>query len=137
MRFRKNNDCKKKLLEKTFVKVAELRADEANFSLLADDDSWDILFLEDLHLLQSNEEYQNLCTIIRSNPTKRFVYTSRGAISGELIPFRISGLLIEISEDDMFFDKQLTAEYFNARKIKISETELNSGEAYPGLSAGC
>ena len=75
-----------------------------------------------------------LFAAIRQNDLSLQAWVS---ISGELIPFRISGLFIEINEDDMFFDKQLTAEYFNARKIKISETELNSGEAYPGLSAGC
>ena len=116
----------KELLKNETAKILEVRADEADFGQLSENDDWDILLLEDLHLLQNMEEHQSLCILIRNNPQKRFVITSRGAISGELIPFRIAGLLIEVDEEDMFFDKQLTAEYFSLCGVQLSETELNS-----------
>ncbi len=116
----------KALLKNIPLRIIEMRADDADFEPLIYNDDWDVLFLEDMHLFQSAEEYQGLCSLIRNNPQKRFVLTSRGAISGELIPFRITGLLIEIDENDMFFDRQLVAEYFKIKDIQVSETELNS-----------
>ncbi len=116
----------KELIKKTGGRVFEMHAETADFDKLESRREWDILFLEDLHLLRGAEESQRLCAVIRENPKKRFVFTSRGAISGELIPFKISGLLTEIDEDSLFFDKTQAAEYFVRCGIKLSETELNS-----------
>ena len=116
----------KKLIGSVSARVLEVRADETDFEKLQSDNGWDILLAEDLHTLQSEEDYQKLCALIRSNPQKRFVFTSRGAISGELIPFKIAGLLIEIDENDLFFDKQLAEDFFSAYGVHLSENELNS-----------
>ena len=116
----------KRLLRDYNVRVCELRADEADFDALPEQSGWDVMLLEDLQFIQSSEEYQSLCAFIRANPKKRFVFTSRGVISGELIPFRISGLLTEIEEDEMFFDRQLAAEFFAEYGVHLSETELNA-----------
>ena len=116
----------KALLKNMHKRVREVQADEANFEEIAKEKAWDVLFCEDMQQLQSDDDYHALCSLIRNNPDKRFVLTSRGTISGELIPFRISGLLIEVNEDELFFTRQLAAEYFEKRGISLSETALNS-----------
>ncbi len=117
----------KALLKRVHARVREVQANEADFiGMAAEKSNWDILLVENLQTLTELEEYQNLCSLIKSNPKKRFVFTSRGSISGELIPFRISGLLTEIDENDMFFSKQLAADFLKACGVLLSETELNS-----------
>ena len=113
------------LLRGSSAMVKSVSAGETDFGKLAEDSEWDILLAEDLHMLQDAEDYKGLCALMR-NPQKRFVLTSRGTISGELIPFRIAGLLDEIDEKAMFFDKKLASEYFEKCGIRLSETELNS-----------
>ena len=79
----------KALLKRVRARVREVQANEADFiGMAAEKSNWDILLVENLHTLTETEEYQNLCSLIKSNPKKRFVFTSRGSISGELIPFR-------------------------------------------------
>ena len=114
------------LLKQMHARVLEVRADEADFSALDSKKDWDVLYIEELHLLRSGEDYQNLCALIRNNPKKRFIFTSRGAVSGDLISFRISGLLVEITENEMFFDKQSVNRFFESCGIRLAETVLNS-----------
>ena len=115
----------KELIGRTRMRLLEVRADEADFLEISKNQKWDILFVEELHQLQNEEEYQPLCELIRENPHRRFVLTSRGELPGALIPFRISGLLKEIDEQELFFKKEDAAEYFKRRNIALSDNELN------------
>lgn len=114
------------LLKTSKKRVLEVSPYNLDLSDIRAKREWDILFLEDLQLLTETEDRQELCEFIRQNPHKRFVFTTRGAVFGEIIPFRLSGLMTEITENDMFFSKQLTAEFFQKSKVHISESELNS-----------
>lgn len=115
-----------KMLQGVRLRVLQSQAKELDFEKLEKTDQWDILFLEDLQQLTSEEESQKLCLLIRNHPDKRFVLTSRGEIPGYLIPFRIAGLLIEVNETDLFFTKKTVSEYFQSCGLRLSETELNA-----------
>lgn len=114
------------LIKNFGAKAFEIYANETDFNIDFEKDSFDVLMVEDIHNIRGTAEYQNLCSLVRNYPDKRFVFTTRGAISGELIPFRIAGLLDEINENDMFFDKPLVSDFFSSNNILLSETELNS-----------
>lgn len=89
-------------------------------------DDWDILFIDDLKADDETHEYSDLIKLIKSRPEKRFILAGRGMISNDFIPFRTSGLLFEIDENDLFFDIQSGAKLFSEYGIKLSESELNS-----------
>lgn len=84
------------LLKESSARILRLDGEYPDFDRIYQTDDWDILFFENIHLFQNNDEYRELCKIIKINPSKKFVFTTRGVISGELIPFRLSGLLIAI-----------------------------------------
>lgn len=114
----------RELLKDVPTKVYEVRADEIDFDRLSDIE-WDILFADDLQDMQ-NDDHKRLCDIIRTNPDKRFMLASRGSICGDLISFRIAGLLTEVDENDMFFDRALTEEYFALHGIAVSKSQISS-----------
>ena len=116
----------KELLKNCRERVREMNADGEDFSKLEDDDSYDVLVIDDLQTVQSAEDYQILCNLIRNFPQKRFVLMTRGMIPGALIPFRISGLLTEIEEEELFFDKETALKFFEKYGLKLSETEISS-----------
>lgn len=116
----------KELLRNCRERVREINADGADFSKLEDDNSYDVLVIDDLQTVQSAEDYQILCNLIRNFPQKRFVLMTRGMIPGALIPFRISGLLTEIEEEELFFDKETALKFFEKYGLKLSETEISS-----------
>ena len=81
------------LIKNFGAKAFEIYANETDFNIDFEKDSFDVLMVEDIHNIRGTAEYQNLCSLVRNYPDKRFVFTTRGAISGELIPLRIAGLL--------------------------------------------
>ncbi len=100
----------------------ECSAEKLNFAALSE--SYDVLLVDNLQLLQEQDRQQLLCDFIRENPQKRFVFLSRGLAPGWLIPFRFSGLMITVDTKEMFFDRDLTAQLFSDCGIVLSETEL-------------
>ena len=54
-------------------RVCRLAASEPGFALPAADGSWDILLIDDLQHLQSEEDHRALCALIRSDPERRYV----------------------------------------------------------------
>lgn len=116
----------KELLKNYRRRVCEINADDADLTKAENKDSYDILMIDNLQMMQRTEDYQKLCNLIRNFPQKRFVLLTRGAIPGALIPFRISGLMTEIDEEELFFDKEAAVQYFEEYGLKLSETEITS-----------
>ena len=116
----------KELLKKSGKRILEKRADEIDVSALSSQDPWDVLLIEDLQLLQSREEYQALCALIQSSHQKRFVFLTRGEIFGALIPYQLSGLLVKVEAEELFFDKALASAFLEGCGLLLRETELKS-----------
>lgn len=98
-------------------------------------DEWDILYIDNLHTMHSDDAQLKLCTLIRDNPKKRFLILTRGAIPGWLIPFRLSGLMYEITAKEMFFDHDITKSFFEKSSLQLSDEEtdviLRDTQGYP------
>lgn len=116
----------KTLVNATGLTVCEMRGDETDFDRLMLNPDWDILLLDDMQMIKSKDEHQKLCNLIRTYTNKRFVLLTRGSVWGELVPFKISGLLTQIDENDLFMDKQTVADFFGVYNITPTETELNT-----------
>lgn len=116
----------KELLKNCRERVREVNAEDADFSELANDTSYDILVIDDLQMIQNAEDYQTLCNIIRNHAQKRFILLTRGMIPGALIPFRISGLLTEIEEGELFFDKETVLNFLKEYGVQLSDLQINS-----------
>ncbi len=91
-----------------------------------DTDKWDVLCIDDMQYMSAENEQMNLCSLIRENPQKRFLLLTRGAIPGWLMPFRLSGLMYEISADDMFFDRGTAEDFFEKSSVRPTDDERNA-----------
>ncbi len=114
------------LLADRHERVHRTAADRIDFKFLFSDEKWEILLVDELQLLQNIEERQMLCELIRSNPHRRFMLLTRGKLSGWLIPFRLSGILITVETEEMFLGRDETARFFAENGLTLSETELNA-----------
>lgn len=118
----------KTTVAKVLIKKEGIKATELTFKELAAGQSFndsDIVLIDDIQNL-NDDERKNLCSYVASHPEQKFILISRGAIPGDLIPFRIAGVLDEVCEEDLFFSRQMLSEYLSERGIKMSETELNA-----------
>ena len=102
-----------------------LRADAPDFSLQALPDEWDILLIDDFQLLQEQETSQTLCELIRANPTRRFVFLSRGVPPSYLTAFQYTGLMTTLEPDDLLFDHEDIRNFFASCKVAVTESEIN------------
>ncbi len=106
-------------------RVRELSADEGDFTLPADDGTWDVLRLDQLQNLPE-EEQDGLCQLLRTAVERRFVLLSRGALPGWLAPFQFSGLLQVFTADDLALHREGAAELLAQYGVTLSDTELTA-----------
>ncbi len=129
--FGKTTTAKKLLKNKRVCSVSAEKPDFEKIDCL----KWDIMLIDDLQLMKEREDEQRLCDLIKSNADKRFVLLSRGQVPGWLIPFKLSGLMITISADELFFDRNSAKMLFDKYKLHISESELSkimrNSQGYP------
>lgn len=96
-------------------KVLRLNAGAPDFAVPTASQGWDMLLIDDLHLLQDEPEQLALCELIRANPERRFVLLSRGAAPGGLMAFQYTGLMRVLSAEALFFDLDDIRSFFAAR----------------------
>lgn len=108
-----------------FERVLKMSGDKIS-DKLDKPDKWDVLYIDDMQYMSSENEQMRLCTVIRENPLKRFLLLTRGAVPGWLMPFRLSGLMHEISAEDMFFDCETTAKFFEKSSIETTDDVKNA-----------
>lgn len=116
------------------ARVIKISADCINDEIY-NADKWDMLYIDNLHTLHSEDEQSKLCALIRDNPKKRFVLLTRGTIPGWLMPFRLSGLMYEITANEMFFDSETLKSFFEKSFIQLTDAEtdviMQSTSGYP------
>lgn len=67
-------------------RVLALSAEAGDFTLPADDGTWDVLLLDQLQSLPE-EEREGFCQLLRTAVRRKFVLLSRGGLPGWLTPF--------------------------------------------------
>ena len=105
-------------------KILKISADRI-LDGIRDPDKWEVLVVDDLQTIHSEEEEQLLCALVRDNPNKRFVLLTRGAIPGWVMPFRLTGLMFELSAEDMFFDRETAENFFDKSAVRLQDGELD------------
>ena len=106
-------------------RTLRLCADAPDFTLRTLPENWDVLLIDDFQLLQEQETSQTLCELIRANPTRRFVFLSRGVPPSYLTAFQYTGLMTTLEPDDLLFDREDIRGFFAARKAAVTESEIN------------
>ena len=84
----------------------------------------DIVLIDDMQRMDSEEERQRLLLSIRENPQKRFVLLSRSRVPGWLMPFQVLGLLMTVEYDELFLSRSETAAVFKSFGIEPGEQEI-------------
>ena len=104
--------------------VCRLSADDGSFALPAEL-TRRFLLLDDAQQLP-DEDWQALCSLIRSDPERRFVLLSRGAPPGCLMAFQYAGLMTVLTPDMLLFDRDDIRRLFAASDTPVTESELTS-----------
>ena len=86
---------------------------------------WDILFIDDLQMVQDDNDLRALNELIQSNPQKKFVLVSRGTVPGVLKTFQYTGDMTVLGVRDLAFDRDDTRKLFLSYDMEVSDTEIN------------
>ena len=106
-------------------KVCRMSAAAPDFSLVALPEDWKLLLIDDLQYMQEEHDLQMLCELIRSNPERRFVLLSRGALPGQLIAFQYTGLMTVLGAHDLLFDREDIRKFFKGSGFEVSDGEIS------------
>lgn len=91
-----------------------------------DETGWDVLVVEQLQMIHDPAEQQNLCTLIRNSPNRRFVLLSRGIPQGWILPFQLTGLMHVFNAFDLLFDRKTTEKLLGTFGVSVSSSELTA-----------
>ena len=109
-------------------RVLALSAEAGDFTLPADDGTWDVLLLDQLQSLPE-EEREGFCQLLRTAVRRKFVLLSRGGLPGWLTPFQLSGLLQVFTARDLALGRTGAAELLERWGVKLPDTELTAALA--------
>lgn len=118
VRFRKNHGR-----ERAFKKYIRLSPESGEITADALKKA-DIVLIDDMQRMDSEEERQRLLLSIRENPQKRFVLLSRSRVPGWLMPFQVLGLLVTVEYDELFLSRSETAAVFKSFGTEPGEQEI-------------
>ncbi len=107
-------------------RVLRLNAGTPDFALPVSAQSWDILLIDDLQLMQDEPEQLALCELIRANPERRFVLLSRGAPPGCLMAFQYTGLMSVLNAQTLFWNRGDVRAFLSACGLSVTDGELDS-----------
>ena len=106
-------------------RVLALTPDQPDFSLPPQSQDWEVLLLDDAQLMQEEEQWQALCTLIRTSPQRRFVVLSRGAPPGCLMAFRYAGLMTVLEPDDLLLGREDIRQLFQQEGVAVTDSEVS------------
>ncbi len=105
-------------------KVRRMQAEKPEFEAIENDKNWEILLIDDFHLMQE-ENQKKLCERIRKDTERRFVLLSRGVVPGCLMAFGYTGLMTVVDADALLFDREDIRELFRRHKVEMTDTEVS------------
>lgn len=103
-----------------------IQADGQEFFLPPPSGRWQTLIIDDLQYVTDEDDQQALCSLIRENPQRYFVFLSRGEIPGWLIPFQTTGAMTVLRERDLALDRESVSRLFSEYGICVSDVVLTS-----------
>ena len=114
-----------KLIRQTGKKYRGVSGDRVLFEQLIEDPNWEILFVDDLQMMQEEKDLQALCSLIRENPDRRFILASRGLPPGCLMAFQYTGLMSVLHADVLLFDREDIRKLFQEWEVPVTDSELS------------
>ena len=102
-----------------------MSGDRVLFEQLIEDPNWEILFVDDLQMMQEEKDLQALCSLIRENPDRRFILASRGLPPGCLMAFQYTGLMTVLHADVLLFDREDIRKLFQEWEVPVTDSELS------------
>ena len=114
-----------KLIRQTGKKYRGVSGDRVLFEQLIEDPNWEILFVDDLQMMQEEIDLQALCSLIRENPARRFILASRGLPPGCLMAFQYTGLMTVLHADVLLFDREDIRKLFQEWEVPVTDSELS------------
>lgn len=114
-----------KLIRQTGKKYRGVSGDRVLFEQLIEDPNWEILFVDDLQMMQEEKDLQALCSLIRENPDRRFILASRGLPPGCLMAFQYTGLMTVLHADVLLFDREDIRKFFQEWEVPVTDSELS------------
>lgn len=114
-----------KLIRQTGKKYRGVSGDRVLFEQLIEDPNWEILFVDDLQMMQKEKDLQALCILIRENPDRRFILASRGLPPGCLMAFQYTGLMTVLHADVLLFDREDIRKLFQEWEVPVTDSELS------------
>ena len=106
-------------------KVYRIEGIEENCILPDAKQKWDILFIDDLQRVQDDMDLRALNEMIRNNPQKKFVLSSRGTVPGILMAFQYTGDMTVLGVRDLLFDRDDIRRMFQSYDRELTDTEIN------------
>lgn len=100
--------------------VLYLTAETPDFSVPAEDGTWQILVVDDAQQM-TEEECQTLCRLIRTCPGRRFMILSRGAVPGCMMAFQYAGIMTVLEAEALLFDREDIRRLFQGEGIALTE----------------
>jgi len=98
-------------------------------------DGCDAILVDDVQMLQDAADQQAVCAWINENPGRHVVLLGRGELPGWLMPYRLTGLLMQIESAQLMFDRAATAALLEKNGVNLSAEELtalqNDSAGYP------
>ncbi len=114
-----------KLIRQTGKKYRGVSGDRVLFEQLIEDPNWEILFVDDLQMMQEEKDLQALCSLIRENPDRRFILASRGLPPGCFMAFQYTGLMTVLHADVLLFDREDIRKLFQEWEVPVTDSELS------------
>ena len=112
-------------IRQTGKKYRGVSGDRVLFEQLIEDPNWEILFVDDLQMMQEEKDLQALCSLIRENPDRRFILASRGLPPGCLMAFQYTGLMTVLHADVLLFDREDIRKLFQEWEVPVTDSELS------------
>ncbi len=107
-------------------RVLRLSAGTPDCAIPAPAPDWDILLIDDFQIMQGETDHQALCELIRSNPERRFVLLSRGAVPGCMMAFQYTGLMTVLTAEDLLFDRDDLRRIFDAFGCGVRDSDIGA-----------
>ncbi len=107
------------------MSYSEISAESTDFGSFKADESSDVILIDDLQRLQYDDNRQILCSLIRDNPKTKFILLTRGAVPAILIPFKLSGIMTVIDTNELFFNRENIAEFFEKNGVNMTDSEIS------------
>lgn len=83
-----------------------------------------VLVIDDLHLIDSLENRDILCEMIRTHKQRHFILIGRGSVHGWLRPFQFAGIMESFDMSNLMLDKTCVKAFAKAYGVSITHTKI-------------